>query len=427
MIPQSFHVIDCVTMVRTIGCAAHDASVSVCNTARFLGSPCVHMSGRCRRASYFSMGNATSISSVELSAQLPPARLPPEPTFLQDDCRNGRWKKQSSAPPWSYRNRHDRLEKLCTQRNWTGDKYEWSCPGAHVTSSMLCKRLAGQRIVFIGDSLQQHFYLSFAMAMSHRADTDALGIHDSFKPTDICDGAVHIETIRNDYLNEGYAYGNEGFPRWRAFQKSWGGLLHGTGIAFPWVPALNASLSKGNTIAVINTGAKVFPPATASRHIEAVIERIKALQTQHAARLHVVWRTSFPGHPDCERAMSMRPLLSLDEPRAQPYLVAQSLPTDTLLQLFPRGGTIANNENWTLKLYHSWHVLNTSRALLEGLAIHAGWHILDVYTSSILRPDAHVSSSDCLHFCMPGPIDAWAERLIALLHQILAPPLSTMR
>ena len=120
----------------------------------------------------------------------------------------------------------------------------------------------------------------------------------------------------------------------------------------------------------------------------------------------------------------MRPLLSLAEPRAQPYLVADPLPRTMQLELFPNGAII-DNKNWSTKLYHTWHVLNTSRSQINELTVQAGWHLLDVYSLSSLRPDAHVSSTDCLHFCLPGPINAWAAQLVTLLYEIIGEEDST--
>ena len=62
------------------------------------------------------------------------------------------------------------------------------------------------------------------------------------------------------------------------------------------------------------------------------------------------------------------------------------------------------------------------RALI-GRAPHRAWpvHYLDVYPPTILRADMHpgahhgtgtTGTSDCLHYCLPGPTLLWAELLL---------------
>ena len=43
-----------------------------------------------------------------------------------------------------------------------------------------------------------------------------------------------------------------------------------------------------------------------------------------------------------------------------------------------------------------------------------GFYELDAYSSSRLRPDAHIPG-DCLHQCLPGPIDLWNRILFNIL------------
>ncbi|CAN0531880.1 unnamed protein product, partial [Laminaria digitata] len=44
-----------------------------------------------------------------------------------------------------------------------------------------------------------------------------------------------------------------------------------------------------------------------------------------------------------------------------------------------------------------------------------GWRVLDAYTPTLLRPDLHHGDGDCLHYCVPGPVDHW----VTLLYNIL--------
>ena len=43
---------------------------------------------------------------------------------------------------------------------------------------------------------------------------------------------------------------------------------------------------------------------------------------------------------------------------------------------------------------------------------------LDIFPSVQRRPDQHTSASDCLHYCVPGPIDLWVQFVYAILDSI---------
>ena len=41
--------------------------------------------------------------------------------------------------------------------------------------------------------------------------------------------------------------------------------------------------------------------------------------------------------------------------------------------------------------------------------------IIDIMPSTSRRPDSHcVSENDCVHYCIPGPIDNWTVLLLLL-------------
>ena len=46
------------------------------------------------------------------------------------------------------------------------------------------------------------------------------------------------------------------------------------------------------------------------------------------------------------------------------------------------------------------------------------WHLLDVFPMTVLRPDGHSSSSDCLHYSLRGPPDWWNRLLYSNLLDI---------
>lgn len=44
-----------------------------------------------------------------------------------------------------------------------------------------------------------------------------------------------------------------------------------------------------------------------------------------------------------------------------------------------------------------------------------GWTLMDIYSPTVLRADSHHGNGDCLHSCMPGPVDHW----VTLFYNIL--------
>lgn len=65
------------------------------------------------------------------------------------------------------------------------------------------------------------------------------------------------------------------------------------------------------------------------------------------------------------------------------------------------------------------------RAKREGMMKLVKFGALDVTTAMLMRPDGHPGAywgnkwmkgyNDCVHWCLPGPIDAWNDILLALL------------
>ena len=346
---------------------------------------------------------------------------------------------------YTYNNTYDHLMKRCLDRGWTYDSYAWEVPGApHVTPEVLCKHLPARRIVFVGDSLTQAHYISFVMALTRRTHTVGLAVQNiragRWRPTTACNGNLKLQAVRNDYLSL------PGKPLSRQ------GLLKHAGKDSQWLQALNAT----GTIAVLNTGAHTFEQHAAKEHMREIIARVGMLQRE--VGLRVIWRNSYPGHPHCERAERMPPLTSLDEPRARPHLVASPVPSRIngsigIEDLFHHSGKMLERYSgsaWGEEIYRSWHVLNATRPVIDGLAEAAGWSVLDVYTPSTLRPDAHAAKVDCLRisscssslgladdrlssvrthafavwallfgtdFCLPGPTDVWA--LLLMQHLFL--------
>jgi len=64
--------------------------------------------------------------------------------------------------------------------------------------------------------------------------------------------------------------------------------------------------------------------------------------------------------------------------------------------------------------YH-WDRLAGLNAIAECLSNRYGVSFVDVYYLSSFRPDAAVKMGDCVHSCLPGPVDEWSRLILSLL------------
>lgn len=55
----------------------------------------------------------------------------------------------------------------------------------------------------------------------------------------------------------------------------------------------------------------------------------------------------------------------------------------------------------------SWHWgdFRAQNLLSKKIVEAAGYIYMDVYSMLSLRPDGHLGPGDCLHYCLPGPLD----------------------
>ena len=72
--------------------------------------------------------------------------------------------------------------------------------------------------------------------------------------------------------------------------------------------------------------------------------------------------------------------------------------------------------------------------LIRYVARGAGIHYLDIAAPSAMRPDAAMASfwadagkvkEDCLHYCMPGPVDTWSTLIYNWLASSAVPSVAS--
>jgi hypothetical protein len=140
---------------------------------------------------------------------------------------------------------------------------------------------------------------------------------------------------------------------------------------------------------VLNRGAHFEP----SINYNASLELLFASLRRDRSDITVFFRNTPPGHPFCAVENKLPPLV---KPRAENRTVNQRRAGDT-------------------NPYHWSEFIAQNKLAREITARH---HVayLDVAPATELRPDSHLSAQDCLHYCIPGPIDMWVELFIWAVH-----------
>ena len=69
--------------------------------------------------------------------------------------------------------------------------------------------------------------------------------------------------------------------------------------------------------------------------------------------------------------------------------------------------------------YH-WDRFPHQNGISKRIVDASGSIFVDVASITRNRPDSHVDQGkDCLHYCLPGPIDTWTQVLFNVFHRIL--------
>ncbi|CAI7881564.1 unnamed protein product [Closterium sp. NIES-54] len=210
---------------------------------------------------------------------------------------------------------------------------------------------------------------------------------DVMRPESEMEGGVNRSKKRNRRQMREKRNSKKGVRRVGADVRS------GLGVADEAKPAANltaqlssaAALYKKYDILVMNRGAHY---AGDDVFVPELRETILALR-MHFPDALIVYRNTPPGHANCTQYWE--PISKRQEPETLPY---------------NWGDFVRQNE--------------MAREIVEA----AGAVYLDVDTMTALRADGHVGKNrrykvDCLHYCLPGPIDLWTKMLYNVLLELL--------
>ncbi|GAQ81215.1 hypothetical protein KFL_000740160 [Klebsormidium nitens] len=278
-------------------------------------------------------------------------------------------------------NRTGHLGKLAGQAHWfvrDGLKFRWDtesqdCPMLPVNRTNFCHLIGpGQRILVLGDSMSEHFAVALKSHLhwtfGNKAETRTLSSNDTTctPARDLCadvflTSAHDTETVkfvRSDQLghvDEGTLVGNTKHEPW----------LH--------------ELTPETKLVILNQGLHIQKDGDHTKSLTAAIRLIRS-RLPHAL---VIFRSTSIGHLSCE--MYEGPL-ALEQSNDQ--------------------------------LPYGWDNVRRQNEIAKKIAADLGVVYMDVMRMTALRPDSHLKpfqDQDCLHYCVPGPLDAWVSVLYNLL------------
>jgi len=253
------------------------------------------------------------------------------------------------------------------------------------------KDLGMSRIFMIGDSLGMNMGQSLFKLMGYEESTFEPGSkHQNFEKMVQCnpdnsENDFLVTSIRSDRIIEN----DEPVDEEKEF-KNCHDYCH------PWSERYKSY--NGDTLFIVNTG----PHFQLHRQFQAAFDEFVAkIDSYYRPRDVILWRTTVPGHPNCNETIDQKPFNSFEE-------YAATEVTD-----FYSWNKFVGYNDYVTKAFdmRKREVPGPSRARME---------LLDVYPMTVQRPDGHVSSGecpecpgakgfakDCLHYSLPGPPDWW--------------------
>ena len=161
---------------------------------------------------------------------------------------------------------------------------------------------------------------------------------------------------------------------------------------------------------MINRGAHYQNDTILMSRMQKVVEELSDWKSQceiFNITCHLLWRTSVPGHPNCQENRFTKPVNDIN--------TMEALINDR-----------SNYNNRTIK-YHWFDYQHQNEMVVDMLTKQPYFsqeistppfffEIMDAYYLNVLRPDEHRShQGDCLHNCYPGKMDVYSQLMLHFL------------
>lgn len=156
------------------------------------------------------------------------------------------------------------------------------------------------------------------------------------------------------------------------------------------------------TVLILNRGAHYVNDTVLIEEISSLLPVLSEWQDtcgQLEQKCHLFWRTSAPGHPNCEK---------YKEP-------VNNMP---IMETYIENKANYNETTWK---FHWQDFQHQNKLVLKLLRDYSDIHglqyeVIDAYGLNVLRPDSHRGhQDDCLHNCYPGIMDVYNQLLLHLL------------
>jgi len=270
----------------------------------------------------------------------------------------GEWVHNDSFVPLINEHRVD--DDSCKNRVSTS-KYVWNVQNEvcqyHVpTLQDFCGTLSNRNILIVGDSLNAELAVTFA-AFASEGPFEVAQLDESPRPIKICKSS-NLLYIRNDILSV--------VPRSEVIPD----VQDGNIAEYSWIDYLKSGEYE---IAIFNRGAHYFPDPIIRENLRALSTLLSDAQIR--AKTKIFYRTTTSGHPNCEK-------FTLPLSRAEASRVESTSQYD-------------------------WNKFPVQNKIISNFFMSLGAYIIDANATSFFRPDHHRGDGDCLHYCIPGPVDTW--------------------
>ncbi|KAI8049133.1 uncharacterized protein B0P05DRAFT_641872 [Gilbertella persicaria] len=225
-----------------------------------------------------------------------------------------------------------------------------------------CSVLNGRHLMLVGDLIQYQLHELFL-------DTLRDGPATCFGELNCKDHTVCTSPYRNTRLRY---LRNDVLSTRRKMNANHG---HPTAEVIEW-PFTSATLIRHYPVLILNRAPVIESDES---FIKGLIDTLRLIRSSTGANSLIIYRSTGIGHPFCDDATG--PL--------------QAPLTDDQQKKLPFG----------------WSEVARRNAIARVIVEAAGGVFVDLAALTDLRPDGHVGGQDCVRYCIPGPLDSWAQIL----------------
>ncbi|KAI9277872.1 hypothetical protein BY458DRAFT_471852 [Sporodiniella umbellata] len=225
-----------------------------------------------------------------------------------------------------------------------------------ISSKNWCKLLRGRNMLLVGDLTHYQYHELFLDSL--RNDPTACFGELNCKDHTICTSKdTRLRYVRNDILSTVRKFHNRDKGHPLANIVEW--------------PFVTSNMLSSYPILILSRTTQLADDDLL--FMRRLIHTMRVIRENSPETL-VIYQSSSVGHPFCDEAQQpLQKELSDDELKRMPY---------------------------------GWSETKRRNAIAKAIIEASGGIYLDLASMTDLRPDGHIGRSDCLRYCIPGPLDA---------------------